>query len=737
MILVVASCSKGPSYNESARNTVSEDVRKMIEAGRKPNRLITEKSPYLLQHAFNPVDWHAWGDEAFEKAKREGKPIFLSIGYSTCHWCHVMERESFETDSIAAILNDNFVCIKVDREERPDVDRVYMNALQAMGESGGWPLSMFLTPDRKPFFGGTYFPPESRYGRIGFPDLLRRVSEVWKTEKEKILESANGLTKFLQEAVPTKFASMPGNAALDTCFTQLSRTYDPGFGGFGGGPKFPRPVVFNFLLHYHYRTANTKALEMTERSLQKMSAGGMYDHIGGGFHRYSVDGQWRVPHFEKMLYDQAQLVNSFIDVYQITRNAYYANVIREVLDYVLRDMTDHNGGFYSAEDADSPRPEAPDEEGEGAFYVWSKQEITQAIREPNTADIFCYYYGVEEGGNALTDPQQEFTGRNILYIGHSLTQTADEFGKAEAEVAGILSSARKRLFDLRSKRPRPHLDDKILTSWNGLMIGAFARASQVLRDTRYLDAAQGSAQFILTRLYDEKARTLKRRYRDGEAKHEAHLDDYAFLSAGLLDLYEASFDFNWLEKAMDLTGKQIELFWDMERGGFYDTSGKDSSILVRMKEQYDGAEPTGNSVAALNLLRLSQMSDNQDWRVKAEKTMAAFGPILQQQPVVMPQLAVALDFALDKPKQIIIAGKKDDAETQALLAQVSSRYLPNRILLLVDGGERQNELTSLLPFVKDMKMAAGKSTAYICENYVCQLPTSDLKVVSTLLDKRK
>ncbi|MEK9136554.1 MAG: thioredoxin domain-containing protein, partial [Bacteroidota bacterium] len=599
---------------------LSDFIRKKMEQGKKPNRLISEKSPYLLQHAFNPVDWYPWGDEAFAKARGEQMPIFLSVGYSTCHWCHVMERESFENDSIAQIMNKYFVCIKVDREERPDVDKVYMTALQGMGQNGGWPMSMFLTPDLKPFYGGTYFPPQSMHGRMGFPDLLTRIHEVWETQREKILQSADGITEAMRD-IPT---SLPGSGVLDsslldTCYNQFVHVYDHQFGGFGNGPKFPRPAVYNFLLRYYVRSGNARALEMVGQTLRKMSMGGVYDHIGGGFHRYSVDGEWRVPHFEKMLYDQAQIVSSYIDLFQITKDPLFASVAREVLEYVMRDMTHPQGGFYSAEDADSPKPEAPEEEGEGAFFLWTRKEVISVLGQED-AEVLCFYYGVEEAGNAPSDPQHEFTRKNILYIARSLEQTARSFNRPEKEIAEVLSRSKQRLFAARSNRPRPHLDDKILTSWNGLMISAFSRAHQVLGDPNYLEAAERAAGFILANMHDGRNNQLIRRYRDGEARHEAHLDDYAFIVQGLLDLYEASFDVKWLTHALEITRTQIALFWDSQGGGFFDTAGKDPSVLVRMKEQYDGAEPTGNAIAVVNLVRLSQITNSHELREKANQT---------------------------------------------------------------------------------------------------------------------
>lgn len=705
-----------------------------MESGKAPNRLIHEKSPYLLQHAYNPVDWYPWGDEAFAKAQAEDKPIFLSIGYSTCHWCHVMEEESFENDSIAALMNKYFVCIKVDREERPDVDRVYMTALQSMGQNGGWPMSMFLTPDLKPFFGGTYYPPESRYGRIGFPDLLRRIHEIWTTDRAKVLEAADGVVWFLLQLPSTSHEGKLTPALLDHCFTQFKQMYDAGRGGFGGAPKFPRPVVFNFLLRYYHRTGNQDALKMSEHTLEMMANGGMYDHIGGGFHRYAVDADWRVPHFEKMLYDQAQLVSSFLDLYLITSKERYATIVRDVLEYVLRDMTGKQGEFYSAEDADSPRPESPDQKGEGAFYVWTKKEILDVLKE-ETGRLFCLHYGVEDDGNVAVDPQLEFTGRNILYIARPIAETAAAFGRTESEVQSLLAAARKRLFEVRARRPRPHLDDKVLAGWNGLMVSAFARAYQALGETRYLDAARSAARFVLSTMFDPRSGKLLRRFRDGEAKFEAHLDDYAFVVSGLLDLYESDFAVQWLEWALRLTQTQLQIFWDDNRGGFFDTSGEDASVLVRTKEQYDGAEPAGNSVAAMNLLRLYHITGDDNLRAKGEQTIEAFSGVLEKQPVVQPQMLCAYDFFLSKVKQIVIAGAPDNELTRQMVQRVRRRYLPNKIVLLLEPSSRPR-LETLASFTRQLSSREGHAVAYVCEDYVCQLPTSELDVVERLLAAR-
>ncbi|MEE9527610.1 MAG: thioredoxin domain-containing protein, partial [Syntrophobacteria bacterium] len=554
--------------------------------------MIHEKSPYLLQHAFNPVDWFPWGKEAIEKAKKEDKPIFLSIGYSTCHWCHVMARESFQNSEIAAVLNRYFVSIKVDREERPDLDQVYMAATQALTGGGGWPMSIFLTHDLKPFYAGTYFPPEPKYGKPAFPDLLEAIHKAWDLERDKIMQSAKQITAHLQQiTVPRPSNTNLTETLLAKAYNLTAVGFDKSYGGFGNAPKFPRSVTFNFLLRYYSRSGEEKSLEMVLTTLSKMAAGGIHDQISGGFHRYSVDGQWRVPHFEKMLYDQAQLAIAYLEAYQITKDTFYAGIAQDVLDYVLRDMTGPHGGFYSAEDADSSLPENPEKHGEGVFYLFTKKEIVEVLGT-ESGKIFSYYYGVEDQGNALFDPHGEFAGKNILYVANSLEETANHFDKSPTEIKKLLDEARQRLYVIRAERPRPLLDDKVITSWNGLMIGAFARGYQVLNQPRYLKAAERSARVITSKLYDPKQKVLLRRYRDGAAGLEAHLDDYAFFIHGLLDLYEASLDIRWMLYAIDLTQKEIELVWDPKGAGFYDTSGKDKAVLLRMKKDYEGAEPS-------------------------------------------------------------------------------------------------------------------------------------------------
>jgi hypothetical protein len=705
------------------------------------NRLATEKSPYLLQHAANPVDWYPWGEEAFARARAEDKPIFLSVGYSTCHWCHVMEKESFENPEIAGLLNTHFVSIKVDREERPDVDRMYMAALQAMGQAGGWPMSLFLTPDLRPFYGGTYYPPENRYGRAGFPHVLRKIDEIWRTDRANVVVSAGKIVSYLEgiaDAGSTAAAVTQPSTIRDAgvrCMDELVRTFDRDHGGFGGAPKFPRPSVFHFLTRHHYMTGDQEALRMTEQTLRAMAHGGIHDHVGGGFHRYSVDAEWRVPHFEKMLYDQAQLVHAFVDAFQITHDPFYAGIVSDTLGYVLRDLKGSKGGLYSAEDADSPRPEDPSEHGEGAYYVWTREEIGRLLQ--GDAAMFGYHYGVEESGNVSLDPQNEFTGRNILYRAADEQDTARFAGCTVEELRPRLAAARRRLFEARLGRPRPLRDDKVLTSWNGLMIGALARAAAVLNAPAYLEAAGQAAQFVFTSLYEVWAGLLKRRYRDGDARHEAHLEDYAFLVHGLLALYTASGDPVWLERAIDLTTTQIELFWDDQRGGFFETSGKDPSVLVRMKERYDGAEPSGNAVAAENLFRLSAMTGKTGWRGKAESILNSSLPWLERQPSVMPYMAATLSCSAAADSQLVIAGPRTHEWTRALRKEFFSRFLPATVLIHVGDPSEQDQVARLVPTASRLPMVDGEPTAYLCENFTCRLPVSSPAELGSMLDSMR
>jgi uncharacterized protein YyaL (SSP411 family) len=707
------------------------------------NRLTQEKSPYLLQHADNPVDWFPWGEEAFTKARIENKAIFLSIGYSTCHWCHVMAHESFESADVAAVMNREFVNIKVDREERPDVDRVYMTFVQATTGGGGWPMSVWLTPELKPFVGGTYFPPEDRYGQPGFTKVLERIAAAWKQDHERIAEQGTKIIAALGQAAVAGTVD-PGPRldakTLDAAYQQIARSYDAHEGGFGAAPKFPRPVTLNFLTRVYARAPKSEsgrhALEMNLFTLRKMAAGGMHDHLGGGFHRYSVDAFWHVPHFEKMLYDQAQLAVAYLDAFQITREPLFEEVARDVLDYVRRDMTAKEGGFFSAEDADSEIPGSPErKKREGAFYVWSKAEIDAALGP--SADVFNLHYTVKAEGNVPPggDPHEEFTGKNILIELGTLGETAKHFGKSEAEVREILATSRATLLALRAQRPRPHLDDKIITAWNGLMISAFARAAQVLNDPGYLQTALRAAIFLSKELYDASRKVFFRNYREGRSAVEGFADDYAFLIQGLLDLYEASFDVGWLRFAIELQEIQDRLFFDQERGGYFSGAGHDPSILLRLKEDNDSAEPAASSVAALNLLRLAQIRNDASSYELAEKTIEAFAPQIGHFASAMPQMLVALDLTLGTPRQIVIAGDRGSAETRALLAEVHRRFLPNKVLLLADGGEGQKYLEEKLEALRGMKPVDGKPAAYVCENFTCQAPVTDPKALARLLSE--
>ena len=725
------------------------------------NRLAQEKSPYLLQHAHNPVDWYPWGEEAFAKARRENKPIFLSIGYSTCHWCHVMAHESFEDEATAAIMNREFVNIKVDREERPDVDRVYMTFVQATTGGGGWPMSVWLTPDLKPFVGGTYFPPADRYGQPGFKKVLERIAEAWKQDHEKIVDQSSKIMNALRESqVPEKAATNKIDIdVFNQAYEQLERTFDSKEGGFGSAPKFPRPVTLNFLTRFYARNVaqgsnlrtersatfkvapqKERALEMNLLTLRKMAAGGMHDHVGGGFHRYSVDRYWHVPHFEKMLYDQTQLAVAYLDALQITQDRQYATVARDILDYVACDMTSKEGGFFSAEDADSPivggvGDREHTKAAEGAFYVWTEKEIDDALGAD--AKLFKFHYGVQPHGNAPegSDPQGEFRGKNILIERHAIAETASHFKKSEGDVGQSLAHSREKLLSIRSKRPRPHLDDKIIAAWNGLTISAYARAAQVLGEPRYLETGSRAAEFVRTNLYDKSRKILFRNYRGGRSGIEGFADDYAFVIQGLLDLYEASFDIEWLKFAVELQETQDRLFFDQKSGGYFTTSGSDMSVLLRMKDDNDSAEPAASSVATLNLLRLAQFRDDKQMQDRAQKTIDAFAPTLSHFASAMPQMLVSLDFSLSKPRQIVIAGKIANLETKALVKEVHRHFLPNKILILADDGDGQKYLGDKNEAIRAMTTIAGKPAAYVCENFTCKAPVTEPKALCELLSK--
>jgi uncharacterized protein len=705
------------------------------------NRLANERSPYLLQHAANPVDWYPWGDEALARARGDDKPIFLSIGYSTCHWCHVMEHESFEDPAIAAMLNRDFVSIKVDREERPDIDRIYMSFVQATTGSGGWPMTVFLTPDLKPFFGGTYFPPQSRWGRPGFSDLLGELARVWRDERVKVNEAAAELFDRLRTVTGTagrlgSEGHVAGPDALDAGIEQFQRAHDARRGGFGDAPKFPRPSELLFLLREHARRAATgpvpeAPLQMVTGTLRAMALGGMRDHIGGGFHRYSVDGNWRVPHFEKMLYDQAQLVLAYLEAAQATGEDFYAAVAEDTLEYVLRDMTDADGAFYSAEDADSVPPEHASAERphktEGAFYVWTDDEIGRLLGAD--ADIVRLRFGIESGGNAPEDPQGEFTGKNLLYTARPIDEVATKSGTTVEDVMAALGRSRQVLFDARATRPRPHLDDKILSAWNGMMIAAFARASRTLpggtHAARYLHAASRAASFVKARMWNEDQRRLLRRYRDGEAGIDAYAEDYACVAWGALELFQADGDPAWLRWAIALQGRLNDLFWDEADAGWFSTSGEDPTVLLRLKEDYDGAEPAAGSIATLNALTLAHLAGDMDALGKAERTLGRYGPRIGAAARVVPMMMCALSAWHAGHAQVVIAGEPAAERTAALRQELARHYRPFTLVVPLVPGERQEELAAVLPFVAAMTAPDGGASAYVCREFACRQPVTD------------
>ena len=696
------------------------------------NRLAQERSPYLLQHANNPVDWYPWGDEAFARARGEDKPIFLSIGYSTCHWCHVMEHESFEQDAVAGVLNEHFVAIKVDREERPDVDRVYMSFVQGTTGSGGWPMSVWLTPDLKPFFGGTYFPPTSRWGRPGFVDILQQIAQVWRADRAKIEESAASVTEQLRGSIHASVsAAVPAADLLPRIVAQFRSSFDARHGGFGDAPKFPRPSELLFLLREHARTDAAEALQIVLATLRAMALGGMRDHIGGGFHRYSVDAAWRVPHFEKMLYDQAQVVLAYLEAAQASGDPFYIEVAEDTLRYVMREMTGAEGGFYSAEDADSVPPEQANDpaphKAEGAFYLWRDAELDELLG--SDAPIVKRRFGIEPEGNAPVDPQQEFTGKNLLYVARGVDDLAREFAKPENEIVDVLSRARLTMFRSRIGRPRPHLDDKVLTAWNGLMIGAFARAARILRflgpDGRdagqpYLDAARRAASFVRERMWIDPSQTLLRRFRAGHAEIEAYAEDYAYLIFGLLELFQADSDSGWLEWAATLQRRQDDLFWDESDGGWFSTTGHDPSVLVRMKEDYDGAEPTASSMSVMNLLVLSHLLEAPRWTERIDRTLRLFGARLEQIGRAVPMMAAALSTHVAGLQQVVIVGEVGRGELEHA---VGLRYRPFTVATSLTS-DQQTALARIAPWIGSMTAHDGVATAYVCRNFSCERPVT-------------
>ena len=670
------------------------------------NRLGQETSPYLLQHAHNPVDWFPWGEEAFQKARQEDKPILLSVGYSACHWCHVMERESFEDEETAALMNQHFVSVKVDREERPDVDAIYMEAVQALTQHGGWPMTVFLTPEGAPFYGGTYFPKERRYGMPSFKELLLSISDAYQSRRDEVTKSAGQLREFLQQRPELK----PGDAdAVNPGVLQLAErafaaSFDPQWGGFGRAPKFPQPMGLEALLRAWLRSGSAHSLEMVTVTLDKMAHGGMYDHLGGGFARYSVDEKWLVPHFEKMLYDNAQLARIYLDGYLATKNDYYRTVLEETLEYVRRDMTSPEGGFYSAEDADS-------EGEEGKFYVWTPAEVMALLGEED-ARIFNEYFDVTERGN--------FEHKNILNTPKFADVVAHSLGITEARLHEVIGRGRRVLFEAREKRVRPGRDEKVLTAWNGMMLRAYAEAAAALEREDYREIAVRNAEFVLAKLRTENGRLL-RSYKDGQSKFNAYLEDYACYAAGLLSLYEATFDLRWFTAARELMDVAIAQFADEEGGGFFDTSADHEALVTRPKDLYDNATPSGNSVAAETLLRLSELTGDAAYRQRAERLLRALAPSAGQHPTAFGHLLCAVDFALGPVKEIALVGPPDAA--RALARTVFARFLPNKVVAQKDASDRESERAIAL--LADRPLQGGKATAYVCQNFTCNLPVTD------------
>jgi uncharacterized protein len=722
---------------------------------RAPNRLAAERSPYLRQHARNPVDWYPWGGEAFARARAEQKPIFLSIGYSTCHWCHVMARESFEDAAIAAQLNRDFVPVKVDREERPDVDRLYMAYVQAATGSGGWPLSVWLTPELQPFYGGTYFPPQDRWGRPGFPAVLTALARAWAGQRAQLRAEGERVTAALRHAAGSAgagrddaaFAAAAG-AAIEGCFRQLAGTFDPGHGGFGGAPKFPRAAVFNFLFRFAALRgtgdeSGAAAVRMAAVTLRRMAEGGLHDHVGGGFHRYSVDEEWFVPHFEKMLYDQAQLAVSYLEARQATGDERFAWVARGLFDYVLRDLAGPRGGWCAAEDADSEIPETGDRgaevEGghaEGAFYLWSKAEIAGLLGDD--AGLFGAHFDVQEGGNvpAERDPHGEFRGRNLLRQRQPLEETARQAHLDPAAASDRLQAGLTRLREARARRPRPPRDDKIIAAWNGLMISALAKGGQVLGEPGWSRQAAGAADFLRRELYDESTGILHRSFRDGRGDIPGFAEDYAYVIQGLLDLYEADFDIRWLQWAERLQAQMDAAFWDAAAGGYFNSRADDPTLIARLKEDYDGAEPAPGSVATLNLMRLAWMLGEgepaadpagapPDYRSRARRCAESVRRQWEAAPQALPQLLGALDLVLAPPRTVVIAGTPGTDDFRALTAVLHERLAPRRVLLAADGGAGQRWLAARAPYLAAMAPRGGRATAYVCENFTCREPATE------------
>ncbi|MDA9101094.1 thioredoxin domain-containing protein [Omnitrophica bacterium] len=695
-------------------------------AGSEKNQLAQEKSPYLLQHADNPVHWRPWSDEAFEQARQTDRPVFLSIGYFACHWCHVMEKESFENPEIADFLNRHFVSIKVDREERPDVDKVYMNAVMKMTGSGGWPLTVFLTPDREPFYGGTYFPPEDRHGRRGFLSLLLQVHEFWTHHHEDLKQSASTLLEAMNTAAPSAESAddrILSEKPLKLAYERLESQFDSEYGGFGHAPKFPRPHELTFLLRYARRFQNEKALDMTTFTFKKMAEGGLRDHLGGGFHRYATDKAWQVPHFEKMLYDQALLSTAYLEAHQVTKDPYYAEVAKETLDFVLEHMMGPDGGFYTALDADSAdtaSPDAPHKEGE--YYLWGYDEFKDLVSKRDFPVLAEYYSLAKEGNAGL-----EFPGKNILYMPGDSEQIENTLNRTRQEIQDILKKAKPILLEHRAKRPPPALDKKILTDTNGLMIASLALAYRVTGEVRYRDAAKKTAAFIRHHLWTEKDGLLHRYYR-GHSGIPGFADDYAFLAYGLFELYQSTFEPEYLKDTLTLLKRAQSNFWDAESGGFFFTADSAKGLVARSKELYDGAIPSANSIFTWILLRAGRLTMNSTLTDYADNTLTSFYPDLAKHPEYFPQMLTSLEFQLGPTREIVIAGNPEDFETRRFVVAVHQRFLPDTVTALHPIAEKDSQaILEIIPFLKNQKALQGKTTAYVCVDYVCRFPSTSVE----------